>query len=161
MGHGGAGGQEPHPGTGVPDLTCYSLAMLPSLAVSKASRDLVQFQRTWQGSMPMRIHDRRLAADGTPEFSSEFLAWVCRAWRDDDALATDARMRLTKGMKMLRDIAPREHDVIRQVLDGRPAEEIREWLNDRAIRGGHPERYSLKDTVVLIVSGSDKLAAWY
>jgi len=109
----------------------------------------------------MRIHNHRISGDGTPEFSSEFLAWFYRTWHEDDMLATDARMRLSKAMKSLRKVAPREYDVLRRVLDGRSALEIQGWLNERAERGGHRERYSLKDTVVLIVSGSDKVAAWY
>ena len=135
--------------------------MLPDMVVEKVSRDLAQFQRTWQGSAPMRIHDRRLGEDGTPVFSSEFIAWFYRAWNDDDILATDSRMRLARAMKRLRDLAPREYDVMRRVLDGKSPPEICAWLNERAERGGHQERYSLKDTVVLIVSGSDKVAAWY
>lgn len=62
---------------------------------------------------------------------------------------------------MLRKVAPREHDVVWKVLRGEDVQSIREWLNVRAETQGHPERYSMKDATVLIVSGVDKLAAWY
>ena len=135
--------------------------MLPSVALEKATRDLTRFQREWQGEMPLRIHRRMPAADGTPSYTSEFLDWVSREQLSDDALATDSKLRFTKAMRALRKVAPRECDVVHRVFAGYSTEEIRDWLNDRAVRGGHRERYSLKDTVVLIVSGADKLAAWY
>lgn len=135
--------------------------MLPSVAVQKATRDLTRFQREWQGETPIRLHRRMPAADGTPDFTSEFIDWLNRERLSDDALATDSKLRFTRAMRTLRKIAPREYDVMHRVLAGHTTEAIRDWLNDRAVRGGHPERYSLKDTVVLIVSGADKLAAWY
>jgi hypothetical protein len=64
-------------------------------------------------------------------------------------------------MRNLRKVAPREYDVMRRAFTGESVEQISEWLNERAIRGGHPERYSLKDTVVLLASGADKLAVWW
>jgi hypothetical protein len=136
--------------------------MLPSAAVEKVNQDLARFKREWQGEIPVRIHQRQIDSSGAPAYSSEFLAWLNREWIDrDDMMPSDIRLRLTRVLRHLRDIAPREHDVMRRVLAGETTEEIRDWLNDRAERGGHPERYSLKDTVVLIVSGADKIAAWY
>ena len=73
----------------------------------------------------------------------------------------DTEMRLGRAMKRLRELAPREHDVMHRVLSGEPPAMICYWLNARAIRGDHPERYSQKDTEVLISSGLHKLEAWY
>jgi hypothetical protein len=80
--------------------------------------------------------------------------------RDDEDMP-DTRYRLTRAMRKLRKVAPREHEVMWRILSGETVPDVCTWLNDRAIRHGHPERYSIKDTVVLVVSGSDKLAFWY
>ncbi len=58
-------------------------------------------------------------------------------------------------MRILRKACPREADVVyRALVLGHGAEEIQGWLNQRAAAGGHPERFSLKDATVLIISGA-------
>ena len=136
--------------------------MIPSQTVDKAARDIAVLSAEWQGEHPLRIHMRALGPDGCPQLAPEFLRWLSRGTeraRDEDH--SETKLRLTRSMRNLRNIAPREHDVLHRVFAGETTEQICDWLNERAIRGGHPERYSLKDTVVLIVSGVDKLAVWY
>lgn len=64
-------------------------------------------------------------------------------------------------MRKLRKVAPREHETLYKILAGESVADVCRWLNDRAIKGGHPERYSMKDTIVIIVSGIDKIVYWY
>lgn len=125
------------------------------------SRHLRAFIPQWRDEFPMRIHDRGFAEDGSHQWSGEFSRWITRSSRRrDDEDHPDTRLRLTRLMRRLREVAPREHDVLWMILRGDRVQDVCTWLNARAIRQGHPERYSLKDTVVLIVSGVDKLAYW-
>jgi len=135
--------------------------MLPSDVVAKASRDLARFKVEYRGEAPLRIHNGALAPDGSRQWSPEFAQWITGDMPQQRVERSETQMRLTRAMRHLRDVAPREYDVMHRLLSGETTEEIQSWLNDRAERGGHPERYSLKDTVVLIVSGADKLAVWY
>jgi hypothetical protein len=112
--------------------------------------------------LPLRIHQRALAQDGTPQMAGEFLSWLQRgSGVRPGEHPTDSPLRLKRAMRMLKQVAPREHDVVWKALRGESAEEIQAWLNARAESQGHPERYSLKDATVLIVSGVDKLSIWY
>lgn len=115
--------------------------------------------------VPMRIHrgNSHLTYDGTPEITGEFVNWLStttKRRREYDS-AMDSQLRVKRAMRILRGVAPREHDVMWRTLRGDSVQSTMEWLNERAERQGHPERYSLKDVVVLICSGTDKLAFWY
>lgn len=136
--------------------------MLSSAQVAKTVRDLALFSAEWNLETPGRIHQHALGADGRPAMTAEFSSWLfaeAGRWQGQDASLST--LRLTRAMKSLRKVAPREYDVMRRAFNGESARQICGWLNDRAIAGGHPERYSIKDTVVLLVSGCDKLAAWF
>lgn len=135
-------------------------AMLPGL--EHIGREIATFASKWQEEIPGRMHQQSIGADGTPSWTGEFYSWMSRGpwWRGDESPAS-SRLRITRAMRNLRKVAPREYDVLRRAFNGESVEQICEWLNERAIRGGHPERYSMKDAVVLLVSGVDKLAAWY
>jgi hypothetical protein len=132
---------------------------MSSFLSQKTAHDLALFSREWNDETPRRIHQRTLGQDGRPSWSPGFSSWLSSGpYRPSNP---DARLRLTRAMRYLREIAPREHDVMHRVFAGESPEQISDWLNDRAIRGGHPERYSAKDAMVLIASGADKLAVWY
>ena len=110
----------------------------------------------------MRIHQRGYAEDGTPAMAGEFTRWLNRGIdKRDDEDSSETKLKLTRAMRRLRKIAPREHEVLWKILAGESVGEVHVWLNDRAIRQGHPERYTVKDTMVIIVSGVDKVAFWY
>ena len=120
------------------------------------------FRPALEDEAPVRIHQKALAPDGSPQLAGEFLSWLQRgSWQDPHEHPTDAPLRLKRAMRELRQVAPREHDVVWKALRGDSVEEIRSWLNVRAESQGHPERYSLKDVTVLIASGVDKLSTWY
>jgi hypothetical protein len=136
--------------------------MVARRLIESTDRHLQRFIPEWKDEFPMRIHERGFASDGTPQWSGEFSRWLTRGTKkryDEDS--TETHLKLTRAMRKLRDVAPREHEVVWKVLSGESASDICKWLNDRAIRLGHPERYTIKDTIVIIVSGVDKLAFWY
>lgn len=136
--------------------------MITQQAIDETSRHLRRFIPEWRDEIPMRIHERGFAVDGTPAMTREFQAWLMRGVekRPDEDLS-DTRLKLTRAMRKLRKIAPREHEAVWRILAGASVADVCQWLNDRAIRHGHPERYSLKDTTVIVMSGVHKLAYWY
>lgn len=130
--------------------------------LAQTARSIQYFRPELSDELPLKIHQRALAQDGSPQLSGEFVSWLQRGTGfNPDAHPTDAPLRLKRAMRMLREVAPREHDVVWRVLRGEDVSTIHAWLNERAESLGHPERYSEKDTVVLIVSGVDKLSTWY
>lgn len=136
--------------------------MVTRQSIESTDRYLQRFIPEWRDEFPIRIHERGFSADGTPQWSGEFSRWLTRGTvKRDDEDSPDTRLRLTRAMRRLRKIAPREHEVVWKVLSGEGTAEICDWLNDRAIKLGHPERYTMKDTIVIIMSGVDKLAFWY
>jgi len=136
--------------------------MLDAAILEQTSEHLRFFMPELFDEVPLHITRRSLADDGTPSWSADFSQWF---YRDGNKRIIDelpgGRYRLKRSMRQLRKVAPREHDVVWRVLRGESVEQIAQWLNERAIRGGHPERYSLKDATVLVVSGVDKIALWY
>ena len=130
--------------------------------LAQTARNIQYFRPELSDELPLKIHQRALALDGAPQLAGEFVSWLQRgSGFNPDAHPTDTPLRLKRAMRMLRDIAPREYDVVWRVLRGEDVQTIQRWLNERAETQGHPERYSEKDTIVLIVSGVDKLSAWY
>jgi hypothetical protein len=135
--------------------------MLSDVVLARTSVNIRHFFAEWQSEIPMRIHSGGLDRGGGPAWDGEFAHWLLkdeRRQRDEDHPET--RLRLVRAMRMLRKVAPREHDVVWKVFAGDSPSQINAWLNERAERLGHPERFTMKDTVVLIVSGIDKLAYW-
>lgn len=121
------------------------------------------FGREWRREVPMRIHSREIAADGSPEWHPEFGKWLTSSAVERDRRDTpQPRLRTTKAMRRLRKIAPREYEVLyRLLILGDSIEGITVWLNERAARNniplpeGRTKHYRLKDTVALIVAGTD------
>lgn len=130
--------------------------------LEQTARNAQYFRRELDDETPIKIHQRAISPDGSPQLSGEFISWLQRGVRyDPEAHPSETPLRLKRAMRMLRDVAPREYDVVWRVLRGEDVDTICGWLNERAEAQGHPERYSKKDTFVLIASGVDKLAAWY
>lgn len=136
---------------------------MDALLLEQTSRHIQYFMPELAEELPLKIHVHALAEDGAPAWSGEFADWLQKGTRRrrKDAHPTDQPLRLKRAMRILRGVAPREHDVLWKVLRGENVAQIRAWLNDRAERQGHPERYSERDVAVLIVSGVDKVAFWY
>lgn len=135
--------------------------MLPTSVLETAQRQLVQLAEGYHGEIPNRIHSRDIDRGGAPAWHPQFTFWITISTRTVDNPAPD-RPRVKRTMTLLRKLAPREADVVyRALVLGHSPEQIQRWLNTRAIEHGHPERFSIKDVVVLIVSALDKMSAWY
>jgi hypothetical protein len=138
---------------------------LPDAVLNSTSRWLAQFAAEWHSDIPMRIHSRETDRGGTPAYTHDFARWLTRSDIPDAGSYRrnpESRMRVTRAFRALRKIAPREYEVLYRVMVlGESLRGCTEWLNARAIKGGHPERYVIKDTICIIVSGIDKMQHWY
>lgn len=135
--------------------------MLPASLLAVTQDRLLQYAKEYHGEVPTRLHGRDLDRGGAPQWHAGFANWMTRSTRPAMDEVEPDRIRVTRAMRILRKACPREADVVyRALVLGHGAEEIQEWLNQRAIAGGHPERFSLKDATVLIISGMEKIDLW-
>lgn len=120
------------------------------------------FAMRWRQEAPLRMHDRDIAGDGTPDWHPDFEKWLTRTEpsrrppTEQDLL----RRRTTTVMRRLRSVSPRAYEVLyRLLMLGDSIESTTTWLNDRAIRNqiplppGQPIHYRQKDTTALIIAG--------
>ena len=115
-------------------------------------------RQDWHSEIPQRLHTRDLDRGGYPQWSPEMAAWLSDGRKPNG----ERRYRLTQAMRKLRAKSIREYEVAyRMIVLGEPLDRTAKWLNERAIKNGKPERYSLKDTTTIIVSAVDKLLSWY
>lgn len=139
---------------------------LPQTVIEDTARWMGEFAAEWRNEIPTKIHGGGLDPGGAPEMHSEFWRWLTRNDRPDDPRDVqrnpENRLRITRAMRSLRKQAPREYEVVYRVMVlGEHPSATAKWLTERAIKGGHPERYSPKDVVAICVSGVDKLRNWY
>lgn len=139
---------------------------LTPAVLQQTSHWLAEFSADWHGTTPLRLHSRDIDAGGAPELHPEFVAWLQRdnvsPRRDGTIPNHHDRYRITTAMRRLRKAAVREYEVVYRVMVTRESiPSVARWLNERAIRGGHPERYREKDVIAILQSGVDKLVEWY
>jgi hypothetical protein len=118
----------------------------------------------WKQEIPLRIHSRDTGDDGAPAWHAEFARWMFapasndRRWDDHH----EPRVRTTRAMRKLREQHPREYEVLyRSAILQIPLTVTVNWLNDRAERNNKPERYTLRDTVMILMVAADKVACWW
>lgn len=134
---------------------------IPQDVLNVTAQRLSYFAAEWSRDTPSQVHDGSLDAGGAPQLHPDFMRWLT-APAGQQPRNPDGRLRLTRAMRMLRREGPREFDVVYRIMvAGSSIQETTDWLNDRAIKGGHPERYSLKDTTMILIAGIDKVAHWY
>ena len=127
------------------------------------ARSLTMFKLEWHQEVPRQIHSREVDKGGAPQWSPEFAKWITRDDKPDGQKRNpDGRLRLTRAMRSLRKEAPRQYEVFYRImcLDD-SVEATTAWLNNRAIRGGHPERYRLGDTLAILQSSVDYVEHHY
>lgn len=139
---------------------------IPQSVLEETARHLAEFKREWHGESPLKIHSRDLDHGGTPRWTPLFVGWLLRGPQYDstDQHRNDpqTRLRLTRAFRTLRHVAPREFEVLyRMMVLDESVESTQAWLNARAERGGHHERYSAKDVIVIVISAIDKITYWY
>jgi hypothetical protein len=79
-------------------------------------------------------------------------------WREN----FDPRLRVTRAMRKLREKHPREYEVLyRTAILQIPLDTTTHWLNERAIRNEKPERYTKKDTLLILRVAADKISGWF
>lgn len=119
----------------------------------------------WNEEIPLKVHSREIAEDGAPQWSGDFSVWLMRADATKDAQwrrRPEPRVRTTRAFRKLRSSFPREYEVLyRTAILQIPLETTVEWLNERAIRNNKPERYSMNDTLLILVVAADKVQSWW
>lgn len=74
----------------------------------------------------------------------------------------EPRVRTTRAFRKLREKFPREYEVLyRTAILDIPIDTTVTWLNDRAIRNDKPERYTMRDTLLILFIAADKVSAWW
>ncbi len=124
-----------------------------------------QLASYWNDEVPLRIHSRDTADDGAPQWHYNFETWLLKADRTSDQAWKDhpePRVRTTRAMRKLRERFPREYEVLyRTAILQIPVEVTTAWLNERAERNQKPERYTIRDTYLILIVGADKVASWW
>lgn len=132
-------------------------AVFPPDVITKMSHWLEIFAGEWHQELPQKLHGRELDDMGAPQWHPEFSRWLLRHETREERHGhrnPDGRLRVTKAMRGLRKEAPRAYEVLYRVMVlGASIESTTQWLNERAIRGGHPERYRNGDTLAIVQAG--------
>ena len=141
-------------------------ARLPQATVRSIQLWAKEFSDEWRGEIPLRIHDRSKDRGGAPQWSSDFRRYIT-AKTSNNERNPEARLRTTRAFRLLRRKAVREFEVVYRivVLGGgtvstQSLDETAEWLNTRAIRGGHADRYTNEHVLIMLHSGLDKVVKW-
>jgi hypothetical protein len=128
--------------------------VFPQAVVAHMIHWLDVFATEWHQDMPLKVHTSALDDSGSPQWHPEFARWLLRTETSEERQGQrnpDGRLRVTKAARSLREHSPRVYEVFyRIIVLGHTVESVSQWLNDRAIRGGHPERYRNGDTLAML-----------
>lgn len=132
---------------------------------SDVMRDMVHwlsvFRIEWYQEVPQRLHSRDIDDGGAPQWHPEFLYWLTRN-KHSQQRNPAGRLRVTQAMRSLRKVAPRQYEVLYRIMVlNDSVEATTQWLNERAIRHGHPERYRKGDTLAILQAGVDWVSHHY
>lgn len=140
---------------------------IPDDVLRDTARWMVDFRDYWHDELPQQLHTHEYNEGGTPEWHPDFTRWLGidyygngsdRRWSDNP----EPRIRTTRAFRKLRRKAVREYEVCyRIIILGEPIEETCEWLNARAIRNQKADRYGMLETMLLLVSGVQKMRGWW
>lgn len=138
---------------------------IPTAVLQETWKTMTELASYWEMEVPARTHSRDVSEGGTPEWSREFAVWLTRGDQFDDRRWADnpePRVKATRAFRKLRRRSPREFEVVyRTAILKIPFGETVTWLNDRAIRGGHADRYDMDAALLLLICGVDKIATWF
>lgn len=135
-------------------------SVFPDVVLEHLAHWLSVFSAEWHQELPMQIHGRQLDKGGAPQWHPEFARWLTR--EGTGSRNPEGRLRVTRAMRALRRQAPRQYEVLYRIMvNGESIESTTAWLNNRAIRGGHPERYRPADTLVMLQSSVDWIEHHY
>lgn len=129
-------------------------AVFPDSVLSHMVHWLGVFASEWHQELPTRIHSRSVDRGGAPQWHAEFARWI--SGERNYERNPEGRLRVTRAMRDLRKHAPRQYEVLYRIMVlGESIEGTTAWLNARAERGGHPERYRTGDTLAILQSSID------
>lgn len=116
----------------------------------------------WKAETPIRLHSG-VGIGGSPEWHPDFARWMTRS-NGNGKRSSDQRLRTTRVMRRLRNVAVREYEVAFRVLIlGERLEDTTRWLNERAKRNSIPfpdhrpngPHYIKKDAWALLIAAID------
>lgn len=159
-------------------------SLVTDAELTKARFWLAEVYRDYKGDAPQRIHAREhgqhYGLGSAPPFAPEFISFIgrlncsdprCKTCREDVPVYLESeeyrkarsnpKTRAARAFRKLRRAAPTEYDVLWLALRGHTASEIADKLNERAIAGGHGDRYDVNAVAVMTVLGTEKLSSWY
>lgn len=138
--------------------------MLSDEQIKASTRWISDLRSYWNDEIPVRMHSRSISDDGAPQWSSDFALWMTRSdvgdrkWSENP----EPRVRTTRAFRKLRNKFPREYEVLyRTAILDIPLETTVQWLNERAIRNNKPERYTMRDTLLILYIAADKVQSWW
>lgn len=141
------------------------MSQIPEESLKSTAKWIAELASYWNEEVPLRVHSREIAEDGAPQWSSDFSMWLLRADATKDAQwqrKSEPRIRTTRAFRKLRESYPREYEVLyRTAILKIPLDVTVEWLNERAIRNNKPERYSMRDTLLILMVAADKVQSWW
>lgn len=150
----------------MPGETATRIA-IPDEVLAFTAKWMVDFRDYWHDEMPIKIHNGALGEGGSPEWHPDFSRWLSidyRGKRCDQRWADnpEPRVRTTRAFRKLRKKSVREFEVCyRIIVLGEQIKDTTAWLNERAIRNDKDDRYGTLETMLLLIGGVDKLAAYW
>lgn len=146
---------------------------IPETVLHDTARWMVDLRDYWHDELPMQLHTGALDEGGGPQWHPDFARWLGvdyygrrsdQKWADNP----EPRIRTTRAFRKLRKKAVREYEVCyRIIVLGEPIADTREWLNNRAARNsiplpiGRQSHYTMNETLLLLVSGVEKIRSWW
>lgn len=143
----------------------------------RRATELVSFLASeYYEEIPLRIHTRgtdNQSRIGAPPFAPEFIKWIDagsdderykdkRARQRGEYTSHDHRQRVTRVMREIRRVAPREYFVLSlATTKAMSVGQIATAMNDRAEQRGLEERYTVNDVTALLLLALSKAVAWY
>lgn len=140
---------------------------IPTDILETTAKWMVDFRDYWHDELPTQIHSGSYGEGGTPEWHPDFNRWLgidYNGRRSDERWQKnpEERVRTTRAFRKLRKKAVREYEVCyRIIILGEPIEGTCTWLNERAIRNQKEDRYGTLETMLLLISGVQKMVSWW
>jgi len=134
---------------------------------------MVDFREYWHSEIPVKVHSGDLGIGGSPEWHPDFARWLGIDYYSERSDKNwdrnpEPRIRTTRAFRKLRKKAIREFELCyRVIILGDPIPDSMAWLNARAQRNNIPlpegkdVHYDITDTLMLLISGVEKLKAWF
>ena len=124
------------------------------------------FHAELQGEYPTRIHSRDIddgSQWGAPAYHPTFIRWLNAEYpRLEHGERSDGRTRITRALRRVRKVAPREYFVLSLILaNGMTLNEAQARMNEREMQRDSEDRYTNETMLLLLLAGLDKLYKWY